>query len=232
MSVGMNTLIDIRTVLFDLDGTLADTAPDLAAALNSVLVEQGLAPLPFEQIRPVVSHGGIALIELGFGVSPGDKQFDELRQRLLQIYRDNIAVETRLFDGMAELLATLEQRGLNWGVVTNKPAWLTVPLMQQLGLAERAATIVSGDTLVERKPHPAPMLLACEQAGSQPQQCLYVGDAERDIQAGHNAGMLTLVALFGYISVNDEPQNWGAHAMIRTPLDVLGYLDQNARQVS
>jgi phosphoglycolate phosphatase len=217
-------MTSIRTVLFDLDGTLADTAPDLAFALNAVLQEQGRPPLPYENIRPVVSHGGIALIKHGFGIDETASEFQPLRQRLLDIYRDNIARETRLFDGMESLLEELEQRGLNWGVVTNKPGWLTEPLLEQLGILERAAAIVSGDTLPERKPHPAPMLLACEQSGSEAAQCLYVGDAERDIEAGRNAGMATLVALFGYLGENDHPETWQADGMVKTALEILDWL--------
>jgi phosphoglycolate phosphatase len=216
---------DIRTVLFDLDGTLLDTAPDLADALNAVLTEQGRAPLPFEQIRPVVSHGGIALIQLGFGLDRSDPGFEPLRQRLLAIYRDNLAVKTRLFAGMEKLLDEIEQRGLNWGIVTNKPGWLTEPLLQTLGLRERASCVVSGDTLEQRKPHPAPMLHACELAGSHPHQCVYVGDAERDIEAGRNAGMYTLVALFGYIQPQDAPESWQASALIDQPAEILDWLD-------
>ena len=214
----------IRTVLFDLDGTLADTAPDLAYALNCVLEEQGCAPLPFETIRPVVSHGGIALIKLGFVIDETASDFQPLRQRLLDVYRANIARETRLFDGMSPLLDTLEQHGLNWGVVTNKPSWLTEPLLQELGLLERAVTVVSGDTLPQRKPHPAPMLLACEQAGSDAAHCLYVGDAERDIEAGRNAGMRTLVALFGYLGETDCPELWQADGMVESALEILDWL--------
>lgn len=214
----------IQTVLFDLDGTLADTAPDLAWALNEVLQEQGRPTLPFETIRPVVSHGGIALIKLGFALDEQDQAFAALRLRLLTLYRDNIARHTRLFSGMDELLERLEQRGLNWGVVTNKPSWLTEPLLDALALRQRAATIVSGDTLPQSKPHPAPMLLACEQAGSQAAQCLYLGDAERDILAGRNAGMHTLVAGFGYIGEDDRPESWGADGIIDHPLELLDYL--------
>ena len=217
---------DIRTVLFDLDGTLADTAPDLAHALNAVLQEQGRAALPFSSIRPVVSHGGIALIKHGFGIDESHPDFSLLRQRLLEIYRENIARETRLFEGMEELLLQLESRGLNWGVVTNKPEWLTEPLLQQLGIRQRAATVVSGDTLPQSKPHPAPMLLACQQAGSEALQCLYVGDAQRDIEAGRNAGMATLVALFGYLGENDHPEQWQADGMIRHALEILDWLEQ------
>jgi len=216
----------IKTVLFDLDGTLADTAPDLAYALNCVLQEQGRPPLPFENIRPVVSHGGIALIKHGFHIDESDAAFQLLRQRLLAIYRENIARETRLFDGMAELLEQLEQRGLNWGVVTNKPGWLTEPLLEALGVKSRAAAVVSGDTLPERKPHPAPMLLACEQAGSAAAHCLYVGDAERDITAGRNAGMHTLVALFGYLGETDFPEQWQADGMVESALEILDWLER------
>lgn len=213
-----------RTVLFDLDGTLLDTAPDLANALNSTLQSRGRQPLPFDIIRPVVSHGGNALIELGFGLRPGDPDFETIRQQLLDFYQANIAQHTRLFPGMEEVLGYIESNGLNWGVVTNKPGWLTEPLMDALDLTRRAAGIVSGDTLSERKPHPAPLLHACKLVGSEPQHCLYVGDAERDIQAGHNAGMTTLVALFGYILESDRPETWGGTALIRRPQDILAWL--------
>lgn len=214
----------IRTVLFDLDGTLADTAPDLANALNRVLEEQGQPPLPYHTIRAVVSHGGIALIRLAFELEPGHADFKPLHQRLLAIYRETIADRTQLFDGMASLLDDIESRSLNWGIVTNKPSWLTEPLLEQLGLDHRAATIVSGDTLNERKPHPAPMLHACEQAGSNAAECIYVGDAARDIEAGNNAGMKTLVALFGYIGDDDYPEQWGADGMVENPREILEYL--------
>ena len=217
--------MSIRTVLFDLDGTLLDTAPDLADALNTVMVEKHRVPLPDEEIRGVVSHGGMALIRLGFGIPPTDPEFEPLRQRLLEIYRANIARKTRPFPGMTELLDELEGRGLNWGVVTNKPGWLTDPLLRQLALYDRAACVVSGDTLSERKPHPAPMLHACIQAGSLPGQCVYVGDAQRDIEAGRNARMHTLVALFGYFMADDRPLEWQADGSIDRPQDLLDWLD-------
>lgn len=216
---------DIRTVLFDLDGTLLDTAPDLAFALNETLRKFGKPTLPYETIRPVVSHGGIALIKLGFGLNPDDLGYQPRREYLLDTYRQNIARETRLFPGMDELLDTLENQGRNWGVVTNKPAWLTEPLLKELGLFERAAAVISGDTLTERKPHPAPMLLACEQVCSPAHECLYVGDAKRDIEAGHNAGMATMVALFGYIREDDDPHSWGADALVETPGEILAWLN-------
>ena len=217
--------MSIRTVLFDLDGTLLDTAPDLADALNAVLVENRREPLPDVEIRGVVSHGGMALIRLGFGIEPDDPDFEPLRQRLLDNYQANIANRTRPFPGMAKLLDELERRGLNWGVVTNKPGWLTDPLLRELDLYDRAACVVSGDTLSERKPHPAPMLHACIQAGSLPGQCVYVGDAQRDIEAGRNARMHTLVALFGYFMADDRPLEWQADGSIDRPQDLLDWLD-------
>lgn len=216
----------IRTVLFDLDGTLLDTAPDLAAALNTVLAENHRDPLPFEAIRPVVSHGGVAIIRSGFGLEASDPAIEPLRQRLLELYRANISMHTRPFPGMPEVLDTLEARGLGWGVVTNKPDWLTRPLLSDLGLLRRATCVVSGDTLAERKPDPAPMLHACSLAGSEPRQCVYLGDAQRDIEAGNNAGMYTLVALYGYIRDHDRPREWRANAMLGDPADLLTWLDR------
>jgi phosphoglycolate phosphatase len=218
---------EIRTILFDLDGTLLDTAPDLAEALNTVLTENRHDPLAFESIRPVVSHGGAALIQLGFGLEQSDPAFEPLRQRLLEIYRDNLSRLTTAFPGIGELLETIEQRDINWGIVTNKPAWLTEPLLKDLNLFDRAICVISGDTLDERKPHPAPMLHACQLAGCTPQQCVYIGDARRDIEAGNNAGMHTLVALFGYIQEDDIPGTWEADGMISTPLELLAWLDNN-----
>jgi phosphoglycolate phosphatase len=214
-----------QTVLFDLDGTLLDTAPDLADALNTVLLENRRAPLAYSEIRGVVSHGGIALIRLGFQLDESSPEFEALRRRLLNVYRDNLSNKTRLFPGMSEALGQLEQRDINWGVVTNKPAWLTEPLLRELGLFERSACVVSGDTLPERKPHPAPMLHACGQAGCRPEQCVCVGDARRDIEAGRNAGMRTLVALFGYFLASDRPREWNADGMLETPLDLIRWLD-------
>ncbi len=214
----------IHAVLFDLDGTLVDTAPDLAHALNLLREENGLPPLPLEQIRPQVSHGGTALIRLGFGCSPRDAKFELLRQRFLSLYKQNLTTHTDLFPGMAAVLATLEQKRIPWGVVTNKPGWLTEPLMKQLALSERAGCIISGDTLQQSKPHPAPLLHACRQIGVSPGECIYVGDACRDIEAGRAAGMTTLVALFGYLGAEDCPEKWGADGMIETPRAILSLL--------
>jgi len=218
-------MVMIRTALFDLDGTLADTAPDLGYALNALLAEHGRSALPYAAIRPVASHGAAALIELGFGIARTDAHFAPLRERFLEIYRANLTRETRLFPGMPELLDALAARDINWGIVTNKPAFLTDPLIEQLGLTEEAVCRVSGDTTANRKPHPEPMLHACQLAGSKPEECLYVGDAARDIEAGKAAGMKTLVALFGYIGADDHPETWGADGMIRHPSEILDWLD-------
>lgn len=216
---------ETRTILFDLDGTLLDTAPDLADALNTVLIENQRSPLPLDDIRPAVSHGGVALVRLGFNMERSNPAFENLRERLLEVYRENISRRTQPFPGISELLDSIEQRGLNWGIVTNKPGWLTEPLLQDLELFNRAACVVSGDTLDERKPHPAPMLHASRLANSRPEQCVYIGDAKRDIEAGNNAGMQTLVALFGYLQEEDEPHTWNANSMIEQPQDLLGWMD-------
>ena len=221
-----NNAKNIRTVLFDLDGTLADTAPDLAYALNTLLNEQGKKALPFEHIRPAASHGGVALIKLGFDLEPDAPEFDRLRKRFLEIYQQNIVLHTRLFDGIEELLGELGKRDISWGIVTNKPGFLTEPLMKQLGITDQASCIVSGDSTENRKPHPEPLLYACQQAGSNASECLYIGDAKRDIVAGNEAGMETLVALYGYIGSEDRPADWGADDSITHPREILVWLDR------
>lgn len=214
----------IRSVLFDLDGTLVDTAPDLGYALNLQRGVHGLPPLAFEVIRPQASHGARGLLHLGFGITPEDSGFSPMRQEFLQLYADNICRHSRLFDGMNEVLKELESRNLPWGVVTNKPARFTEPLLSLLDLAERAACIVSGDTCPEPKPHPGPLLFASQQVGVPPENCLYVGDAERDIESARNAGMPCIVAHYGYLDTNDQPHNWGALGMVSSPEEILDYL--------
>ena len=214
----------IKAVLFDLDGTLVDTAPDLGHALKLQRTRHGLAPLADEIIRPQASHGARGLLGLGFGLHPEDARFPAMREEFLELYAANICRHSRPFPGIPELLAALEQRGLAWGVVTNKPARFTEPLMSVLDLAERATCIVSGATCPQPKPHPAPMLAAAELCGAQPAQCLYLGDAERDIQAATAAAMPALVAAWGYLDAADQPQTWGAHAEIHQPLETLDYL--------
>jgi phosphoglycolate phosphatase len=218
-------------LLLDLDGTLLDTAPDMGGALNDLRMESGLEPLPAERIRPVVSHGAMRLVKLGFPEAV-DERAEALRLRFLELYAVRLASETRLFPGFDAVLAELEVRGLPWGVVTNKPGWLTDPLLEALGLARRAACAVSGDTVAERKPHPLPLLHAARLVGVDPAHCLYVGDAERDIVAGRAAGMTTLVAAYGYIADDEDPLAWGPHGIVQTPQELLDWVERPALRAS
>ena len=212
-------------ILFDLDGTLLDTAPDLGTALNTQRAEHKLAALPQETIRPVVSHGSPALLKLGFGIEPNDSRYAGMRARLLEIYRSCLSQKTCLFSGIEEVLQDLEQRGMRWGIVTNKPGALTEPLLQTFQLHQRAACVVSGDTTPRRKPHPDQLLHACTLTGCSPTSSLYVGDAQRDVEAAHAAGMQALVALYGYIDVNEKPDAWQADGLLEKPADLLPWLD-------
>ncbi len=214
----------IKALLFDLDGTLADTAPDLAYALNQTLIKAGRSPLPFEPIRALASNGSAPLIELGFGSDLDQAELERHRQQLLSIYLDNLTRETTLMPGMEPLLLQLEEQQLAWGVVTNKPARFTKPLMQQLGLSERASCIISGDTTAHSKPHPGPLLHASELIGLQPQQCIYLGDARRDIEAGKRAAMTTIACRFGYLAANDEIERWGADHIIDHPEEAVRWI--------
>jgi len=214
---------ELRGVLFDLDGTLLDTARDMAEALNRVRVAEGLEALPFERIRPLVSHGAPRLIRLAFGEPEGNR-YEVLRSRFLEYYRAALAVHTRLFAGCDRVLASIERAGMRWGVVTNKPGWLTGPLLAALELDSRCGCVVSGDTLAERKPHPLPLLHAAGLLGLEPRECAYVGDAERDVQAARNAGMIPLVAGFGYLGDGDDPADWQPDAVIARPEDLIDWL--------
>ncbi|MCP5299301.1 MAG: HAD-IA family hydrolase [Chromatiaceae bacterium] len=220
----MKTDLQPQAVLFDLDGTLADTAPDLAEALNRTLEHYGLPTLPFGTIRPVVSHGGIALVRLGFDMQPDAPGFEERRRYLLDVYADGLCRHTTLFPGMAEVLDHLASSTVPWGVVTNKPAWLTDPLMRAMGLDIIAGCIVSGDTCANRKPHPEPILHACSLIGSDPARTWYVGDAGRDMQAGRAAGCITIGARYGYLHPDDPPDAWLADVMIDEPQQLLALM--------
>lgn len=215
-----------KAVLFDLDGTLADTALDLAYALNQTLTHYGMPEMPYAEIRPVVSHGGIALIKLGFKMQPEESGFEERRQYLLKIYEDNLCRETVLFEGMADVLKALEQRDIAWGIVTNKPAWLTDPLMSQMGLDKRTNCIISGDTCKNKKPHPEPLLYACKLLNVAPEDSWYIGDAGRDMQAGRAAGMATIGACYGYIYPDDPISSWDSDALIDAAADILPLLER------
>jgi len=208
-------------ILFDLDGTLVDTAHDLAYALNLQRERHGLATLPLEVVRPYASHGSKGLLFIGFDLSPEDDDFSVMREEYLALYDQVLTRKPILFGGVAELLDTLDKKSVRWGVVTNKPRRFTQPLMQNIGLLQRAACVVSGDDALRPKPYPDTLLLACEQANVSPQACWYVGDAERDIQAGKAAGMQTVVALYGYLGETDQPEAWGADVFVNTPLDLL-----------
>lgn len=211
----------ISTILFDLDGTLVDTAPDLGYALNLQLARHGKPQLSDATIRPFASHGSRGLIGLGFGITPDDANFLALRDEYLELYDQVFTRSPRLFDGMDDLLKALEKQKVKWGIVTNKPRRFTQPLVQSMGLFERAVCVVSGDDAVKPKPSPETLLLACKEAKVRPNQCIYMGDAARDIEAGRAAGMKTVVALFGYIDKTDKPHEWGADAMIQAPKDIL-----------
>ncbi|MCB4811500.1 HAD-IA family hydrolase [Methylovorus menthalis] len=211
-------------ILFDLDGTLVDTAPDLAYALNLQRERHGLAALPLDDIRPFASHGSRGLLHKGFGLTMDDSEFETMRNEYLAIYDEVFARSPVLFSGMAEVLAHIESQSLRWGVVTNKPRRFTEPMMQVMGLSRRAACVVSGDDAARAKPYPDTLLLACAQMAVKPQQCLYIGDAERDIEAGRTAGMKTVLAMYGYLDDQDQTEQWGADAMIDQPLDLIALI--------
>lgn len=207
----------IKAVLFDLDGTVADTAPDLGAALNHTRATRGLSPLPLASIRPQASHGSKGLLKLGLGIDTDHPDFIPLRDIFLDYYEHNICVHTTLFDGINELITELEQQNIIWGIVTNKPERFTAPLMKELQLDQRAAVIVSGDTCEHSKPHPAPMLHACKHIGIDSTECIYLGDDLRDIQAAHAANMRGYIAAYGYIDPHINLNDWQADGEINHP---------------
>lgn len=209
-------------VLFDLDGTLADTAPDLAAALNAMLSADGREPLPYVLVRPWVSWGALQLIRLGYGEDLDATRIAELRGRFLCCYEAGLCRDSRLFPGVPQALAALDDAAVPWGIVTNKPGWLTEPLLAALGLGDRAATVISGDTLPYSKPHPMPLLHAARELHVSATRCVYVGDNVRDIEAGRAAGMYTIAAAWGYIPAGDDPSAWQADRLLHTPEELAG----------
>lgn len=212
-----------RAVLFDLDGTFADTAPDLGRAINIMRSARGLAPVALSETRRVTSLGARGLLGVGFGIGPEHPDYASMREEFLQIYENNLCCDTVLFPGMAELVDRLETSGLRWGIVTNKAERFALPLMQQLGYGARAACIIGGDTTAHMKPHPAPLLAAATRLDMPPLQCIYVGDDERDILAGKAAGMKTLAVRFGYLN-GGNPEAWGAAGVVNAPLEILEHL--------
>lgn len=211
-----------EAVLFDLDGTLADTAPDLGGALNQLLREQGRPALPLDQLRPHVSSGARGLINAGFGLSPADPSYPSLQQRFLGIYQEALCVGTRLFEGIDRHLDSLDASGITWGIVTNKSQRFAIPLVEQLGLRQRSACIVCGDSARRAKPHGHPLQLAGAVLGVSTDECIYVGDDERDVISGRAVGMLTVVAAWGYLGNGKGPRHWGADRIADTPGEILG----------
>jgi N-acetyl-D-muramate 6-phosphate phosphatase len=214
----------LKAVLFDLDGTLLDTAPDMAAALNAMRAADGLAALPFVQLRELVSHGARALVRFGYPQAR-DAQLETLRARFISVYAEHLVVATQPFEGILEALSRLEAADLRWGIVTNKPALLTLPLLERLSLHGRASVVVSGDTLSERKPHPAQLLHAAALLEVAPAECIYIGDAERDVLAARAANMDVFVALYGYIPAQEQPRSWPAQGWLETPRALVMLLD-------
>lgn len=214
----------IKAVLFDLDGTLLDTAPDMLVSLNHILKEEGLPPLTLDTLRPQVSKGGLAMTRLAFGQYRKEEEIEPLRLRFLDYYLHNIARHTTLFDGFENLLDFFEKQSIAWGVMTNKPGWLTDPLMSALKLDKRSAVTISGDTTAEKKPHPLPLITAAKAININCENCLYVGDDPRDIEAGNAANMTTVIAKYGYITDNSDLPGWQADFMIDHPEQIIDLL--------
>lgn len=212
-------------VLFDLDGTFADTLPDLGYALHQALAEHNIEPVPLDVLRPLVSRGARAMAETACTHAVDESALDALLKRFLDLYGANVSRHTRLFDGMQGVLDELHRRAIPWGIVTNKRREFSEPLMSALDPGRRAACIVSGDSTANAKPHPQPLLHACKLTGCLPADCVYVGDAENDVIAARRAGMRSLVALYGYIAPGDDPHAWGADASIDSPRALLAWID-------
>lgn len=211
-------------IFFDLDGTLVDTAPDLGLALNMQREHHGLATMSQDKIRPFASHGSRGLLSVGFGLTPAHPDFPAMRAEYLELYDQVFTRSPVLFEGIAELLNAIEKKNLRWGVVTNKPRRFSEPLLKAIKLSERSACLVCGDDAPRAKPHPDTLLLAAKQTGTRPADCMYIGDAERDVQAGVAAGMRTVVVLYGYIAETDKPKEWGADFLIEQPSEIMAII--------
>jgi N-acetyl-D-muramate 6-phosphate phosphatase len=215
---------NVAAVLFDLDGTLIDSAPDLGGAADQMRVKRGLPSLPMDAYRPLCGAGARGMLEVAFGITPEHPDFEAMREEFFSNYQVCMTQHTDAFDGVPDLIATLQARGMVWGVVTNKSKRFTDPLTAAMPLFATAGAIVSGDTTPHPKPHPAPLLEAAQRLGIAPEQCLYVGDDERDIVAGHAAGMRTVAATYGYLGSKTEVATWNADAQINSPLALLQLL--------
>ena len=214
----------LGAVLFDLDGTLIDSAPDLAGACNEMRVERGLDPLPYQRLRRMVGSGARGMVGASFGLTPESPGYAELRDEFLDRYEARMTRETKVFDEMVPILAWLANEGLPWGIVTNKATRFAAPLVAALGLATQAATLVCGDTVAHSKPHPAPLLEAARRLALVPERCVYVGDDRRDVDAGRAAAMLTVVAGWGYLGDGEAPASWGADHLIDRPGQLPGLI--------
>jgi phosphoglycolate phosphatase len=214
-----------RAVLFDLDGTLIDSAPDLAGAANALRADHGLPALPYEQLRPMVGAGARGMIGRAFGIAPGHAEFEPLRDAFLARYEMGMLERTRVFEGVSELLASIRDAGLAWGIVTNKASRFALPVVQGLGLLALSDTLVCGDTTAHAKPHPEPLWEAARRVGCAPEDCLYVGDDLRDVQAGRAAGMATIAVAWGYLGEGEAIEAWGADAVIERPDQLLNWLE-------
>lgn len=210
----------LKAVLFDLDGTLLDTAPDFFTCLNQLRCEENLPPLPYYAIRQTVSNGARALINLGFDVERDTPEFESLLNRLLDLYSNNLAVDTQLFEGMQEVINFIEDNNLSWGIVTNKSSLYTLPILESLRISPAPKSVVCPDHVTQTKPHAEPLLLACEQLNCQPNEGLYIGDHLRDIDCGKNAGMPTVAVSFGYIAPGDSAESWQADHLVHQAIDL------------
>ena len=214
----------LRAVLFDLDGTLIDSAPDLGAAVDKMRVARGLPSFPLSRYRPMAGAGARGMLGEAFGMTPDHPDFMAMREEFFVNYEACMTQRTAAFPQVPEMLSALRQQGIRWGVVTNKAERFALPLTQAMALFDSAGTVVAGDTTAHAKPHPAPLLEAARRMGLQPDECLYVGDDERDIIAGHAAGMRTVAATYGYLGSKSDVVAWGAHAAINSPLELLQVL--------
>lgn len=222
----MTPFRNIRAVLFDLDGTLIDSAPDLGAAADKMRTDRGLPSLPLERYRPMAGAGARGMLGEAFGITPDHPEFGVLRDEFFANYQACMTLRTRVFEGVEELVRRLTQNQLAWGVVTNKSARFTEPLTFAMPLFATAGAVVSGDSTPHAKPHPAPLLEAASRLGLNPDRCIYVGDDHRDIVAGLAAGMGTVAATYGYLGDRADPLQWGAHAVVNSPLDLLQLLEK------
>ncbi len=214
----------LSAIFFDLDGTLLDTAPDLVDALNQLLIKYGESPLPLEIIRPTIALGTTGILSNGFQIDATHPCFSELRKEFLTTYHHCMMNKTTYFDGMSEVLDYLDHHHITWGIVTNKPGWLAKPLLDHFQLAHRYCCLVSGDQLTKRKPDPEPLLYACKTANVLPQQALYVGDAQGDVQAAKAAGMMAMIALYGYLPADSQPLCWEGDALINSPHQLIDWI--------